>query len=117
MKKVLIVDDDELILDLLSEFLSQHGFSVYIASNVSVGYEKYCEQEPDIVLSDVIMEEETGFDLYEKIKMLNPNVKFIFMTGYEYDNNIIQKIESFGNKWIAKPIKFDDLLELIESEW
>lgn len=116
MKKVLIVDDDELILELLSEFLSQNGFTVYVASDASSGYENYREHEPDIVLSDVVMEKETGFDLYEKIKMLNPGVKFIFMTGYEYEEDIVHRIESLGVKWIAKPIKFDDLLELIESE-
>jgi len=114
-KKILIVDDDNLILELYSEFLSQHGYEVYSADKVDEAIEIFRKYDPDVVISDVIMHENTGFDLYYRLKMINKTLNFIFMTGYEYDRKIIEKIESLGCKWIAKPIKFEDLLNLIES--
>jgi DNA-binding response OmpR family regulator len=114
--KIIIVDDDHLICELYSEYFSQNGFDVLTAFDVPEGLQKIKEFEPDIVLSDIIMPKEDGFSLYEKVQLFNPDLPFVFITGYEHDERVAARLKELGKKWIAKPIMLEELMKLIQSE-
>jgi len=114
--KIIVVDDDELICELYAEHLIQNGFIAYTAFSVREALNRIKRYKPDLVLTDIIMPKATGFDLYEKLKLLNPELPLIFMTGYESDENTYVYLKKIGKKWVVKPVVLGELLELIRSE-
>ena len=115
-QKILIVDDDNLICDLYSDFFKQHDFEVHTALSVDAALKIIRREVPDIILSDIVMPVKSGFDLYEEVKLLDPDIPFIFMTGYEHDKEIISKLKKVDCKWIFKPVKLEELLNLVLSQ-
>jgi len=114
--KIIIVDDDKLICELYSEYFAQNGFEVKSAFSAAEAIKKIRETEPDIVLSDIIMPNEDGFSLYKKVQMFNPDLPFVFITGYDHDINVANRLKETGRKWIAKPVVLEELMDLINSE-
>ena len=114
--KIIIVDDDKMICELYSEYFAQNGFSVQSAFSVSEAMQKIRKDIPDIVLSDIIMPGEDGFSFYEKVRLLDPDLPFVFITGYDHDEKITDHLKEIGRKWIAKPVMLEELMELIKSE-
>lgn len=114
--KIIIVDDDTLVCELYSEYFAQNGFDVFTAFSVKEAIKIIRAKDPDIILSDVVMPKEDGFDLYEKIQMFNPDLPFVFITGYEHDERVAKRLKEIGKKWIAKPVILEELVELIKLE-
>ncbi|MBN2601916.1 MAG: response regulator [Candidatus Marinimicrobia bacterium] len=114
--KIIIVDDDKLICELYSEYFAQNGFTVQSAFSAHEALKKIRETDPDIVLSDIIMPNEDGFSLYEKVQLFNPDLPFVFITGYDHDEIIASRLNETGRKWIAKPVMLEELMDLIKSE-
>jgi len=114
--KLLIVDDDPLICDLYGDYFEQNGFEVITSLNVESALKLIKKEEPDLILSDVVMPYRNGFELYDEIKMYFPDIPFVFMTGYENDFEIIDRLEKYGKKWFAKPIQLEEMLEIVRGE-
>lgn len=73
MKKILIIEDEEILLDLLKEKLTQEGYQVDIAKDGQEGLEKAKRDKPDLILLDIIMPRMGGFEVMEE---LNKDEKF-----------------------------------------
>jgi DNA-binding NtrC family response regulator len=114
--KLLIVDDDPLICDLYSDYFEQNGFEVKTSLSVEQALSLINKEEPTIVLSDVVMPFRNGFELLEEVQMYHPNTAFVFMTGYENDIEIIDRLEQSGKKWFAKPIQLEEMLKIVQGE-
>ena len=67
MKKVLIIEDEELIIDLLKKKLIQEGYEVFTAYNGEQGMEKLKSVKPDIVLLDIVMPKKSGYEVMEEM--------------------------------------------------
>jgi two-component system alkaline phosphatase synthesis response regulator PhoP len=65
-KKILLIEDEEIIIDLLQKKLIQSGYNIITARNGEEGIKKIKEEKPDLVLLDIIMPKMTGFDVLEK---------------------------------------------------
>ena len=71
-KKILVVDDDELVLIAIQELLTPLGFSVTIMSNGPGALEKASGEQFDLVILDVIMPEMDGFEVCQRIRRMEP---------------------------------------------
>lgn len=108
-KKILVVDDDERILQLLTEFLNKNG---YITSGALSAQEaqKLLEQDSfDLLIIDVMMPEITGFELTSSIKKLQ-NVPVILLTALNKVEDRIQGLESGADDYVSKPFDPRELL-------
>ena len=114
--KIIIVDDDTIVCELYSEYFAQNGFDVFKAFSAQEALKIIRAKNPDIILSDIIMPREDGFSLYEKVQMFNPDLPFVFITGYEHDERVAKRLKEIGKKWIAKPVILEELVELIKIE-
>jgi len=87
-KLILLVDDDQDFLEILSTKLKDQGFNIEIAKNGKEALEKLQHIKPDLIILDVMMPEMNGIDTaIELAKNFNLNeVKFIFLTNYGEDN-------------------------------
>ena len=110
MKKILVVDDDSLVRDLLCEILTEEGYSVDSASNGIEALEKLEAGRFDLVISDVEMPEMDGIDLAREMRSIS-SVPLILMSG-----NIYTKEESIAlaDYFLLKPFEFNDLLSIVE---
>jgi len=117
-KKILIVDDDKKILDVLKEYIENKNpdFKIYIADNGFDAGSIITRIHPDIVILDLLMPGMDGFEVCKKIKSdpSTKNIKVIAMTGY-FNKENIEKIKKAGADHILeKPIDFEKLEKLIE---
>ena len=114
--KILIVDDEAVIREIYGDFLEQNGFEVATALNVETALESIKAKKPDLILLDIVMPFRNGFDLYDQVIVDYPGIKFVFMTGYDDDIKITDRLSKSGKKWFAKPIKLEEMLEIIRNE-
>lgn len=114
-KKILIVDDDDALRSSLERFFKRHHFEVETAQD---GYEaclKLNKFMPDFAILDLVMPNMDGFRLCSLIKENSDTkeLKLIVLTGYATEENINKAYEYGVNKVLAKPVKAEDLLDLI----
>ncbi len=81
IKRVLVVEDDEDILDVLKNIFLEEGFEVYTAVDGLDGFEKFKANKPDIVFADIVMPKLDGNQLAIKIKELSPSTPIILVSG------------------------------------
>lgn len=83
MAKILIVDDDAMILKLYSEILSKEGFEVSTAGDAKKGFDLAVSQAPDLILLDVMMPEVDGTRAYECLSQdaRTKGIKVVFLTA------------------------------------
>jgi len=68
MKKILIIEDEEIILDLLERKLTQEGYEAFVARNGEEGLEKMRMVKPDLILLDIVMPKMGGFEVMEEMQ-------------------------------------------------
>lgn len=109
MKRVLVVDDEIAIRNLLKEFLSRKGYDVYTASDGRTAIAKVKEIRPHIVLLDIMMPGRGGIDTLKEIKKVDPRVGVIMLTAI-FDEELGKRaIELGAYDYITKPVSFDYL--------
>ena len=120
--KALLVEDNELNMEIATEFLSMMGADILPAWNGREAVERFQEQEPwtvDAVLMDMQMPEMDGCTACRKIRQLNrPDAKtvpIIAVTANAFAEDIARTTEAGMNAHIAKPIDFQLLCEILEK--
>ena len=116
-EKILIVDDESLISDLLLTVLEMEGFSrVEQASNGLEGFEKYKSFMPDLVFMDMEMPVMDGYESSSKIKSFDPNAKILVVTGNPDNSRAQQTIhEGMATNLLEKPIKLTNLRQVLRQ--
>jgi DNA-binding response OmpR family regulator len=111
--KVLVIDDDHLVRYALSKILSSNGYEVITASDGKRGMTVLRAENPDVVITDIIMPEQEGMDTIIQIRRERPGVKVIAISGGGRIRNIdfLEMAQSLGaDEVIAKPFEADELL-------
>jgi DNA-binding NtrC family response regulator len=110
---ILVVDDNQDLLNTFAMILKRRGFTVQTAANGASAIDKFKEQKFDVTLMDIVMPEMNGVDASRKMKEINPEAPIILMTAYS-DEELLQTARKQGvNQIIHKPIRIDQLIELI----
>ena len=82
MRKILIIDDEPAIREVLQIFLEEHGFDVYTAENGIDALTIFRTQHPEIVFLDLLLPEKTGKDVLQEVRNLSPHTVVILITGF-----------------------------------
>ena len=114
-KRMLVVDDEKSVRDLLAEYLNEYGYEVTCAANGQDALQVYKQGHFDIVLSDLNMAPMDGLELLNKVKEVNPDVLFIMITGYPSIASSIEAIKKGARDYITKPVEVTDLLAKISA--
>lgn len=107
--KILVVDDSRPMRSLISSFLIGFGVKeIYEASDADIGYEKLCEVDPDIVITDWRMPPTDGIQLVERIRTdvdsPNPYLPIIMLTGFTELHRVKQARDAGVTAFLAKPV-------------
>ena len=115
-KIVLVVEDNQISFKLISAVLSQVQAEVVHASNGRKAIE-FCQSDAhfDLVLMDMQMPEVNGFDATTEIKKLRPDLVVVATTANAYEEDEIACRKAGCDAFIAKPLKFQMLFDLMQS--
>jgi DNA-binding NtrC family response regulator len=109
--KILVVDDEAPIRDMLQKSLTQRGgFSVEVARNGIEAIEKIEKDVFDLVLTDLLMPEMDGLELLKTVKGTRPEVMVILMTAYGSIETAVEAMRIGADDYITKPVDFNELL-------
>jgi two-component system response regulator HydG len=112
---ILVVDDNEDLLDTFALILKRRGFTVQTAGNGAAAIDKFKDNDFDVTLMDIVMPEMNGVEAFRKLKEMRPGAPIILMTAYS-DEGLIQSAREEGvHRIIHKPIKIEQLIELIKE--
>jgi DNA-binding NarL/FixJ family response regulator len=118
MKRILIVDDDDLSLKVLTRHLSQQGYQVYTATSGAEGLERFSQDNPDLVVSDVVMPDMDGFEFCRQLRLrrVGELVPFIFLSSRGELDDRVQGYELGADDYLTKPFEPRELTAKIESQ-
>lgn len=119
MARILIVDDEESVLMLMSEILQQNRHEIILARTGSEGIEKYKVSEFDLVITDLVMPEKSGLDLIMELRKINPGIKVIAISGGggihgRFDYLPIAKLVG-AIKVIKKPFQINEIKAAVNN--
>jgi len=113
-QRILIVDDEPLILDSLFQLVKTAGYDVIATTNPEEALEQFAEQGADVVLTDIKMPKMSGTDLLERVRAIRPDTPVILMTAYADLDSSITAIRKGAFDFILKPFRFPFLLHALE---
>ncbi len=114
---VLLVEDKDIVRKLVLRILKKQGYKVIEAANGGEAFLKFEQenQDIDLLLTDVIMPEMSGKQLYERLLKIKPDLKALFMSGYTEDSISSQGILEEKINFIQKPFRPQTLAEKLRE--
>lgn len=113
--KVLVVDDEPEITDIVETFLTESGYTVAVENASTNAIKKAREFRPDVILLDIMMPGQDGYDTCQALKK-DPKlaaVPVIFLTGKDRTDDMGRSFKSGGDMFIKKPFSCERLLEIV----
>ena len=113
---VLLVDDDERLRKLMARYLTEHGFTVTVAGSAAQARDLLRSIEPDLLVLDVMMEQETGLELTERLRADRaPSLPILLLTARGASEDRIAGFEAGADDYLAKPFDPRELLLRIRA--
>lgn len=106
----LIIDDEELTLRTISRSLRQDGFEVFTALSGEDGLKLFHDEEPDLVLLDIVLPGVDGVEILRQIKKANPNAIVTMMSAYHLVERAVEAMKLGAFDYLVKPFALDDLM-------
>ncbi|MBI5787501.1 MAG: diguanylate cyclase [Candidatus Schekmanbacteria bacterium] len=115
VSKVLVVDDEEIMRHLLSDVLSEEGYTVSSFPRAEDALQKVLSGGISIVITDVKMKGMNGMELLKKIKENTPDVDVIVMTGYASVNTAVESMKLGAIDYLTKPLNIDQIRIIVNK--
>jgi len=109
LNKILLVDDEEDIRDVLSLALADMGYDILTAENGDSAWQTFTREQPPIVMTDIKMPVMDGIELLQRIKRKSPDTEVIMITGHGDMDLAIKSLKHRATDFITKPINVDVL--------
>ena len=115
--RVLVVEDDINLGQIMVEVLTAAGYEVQTADDGLHGLMMYVQQQPEVVLTDIQMPELDGLEMMRCIRALNPNVKTMYISGElnQYREALTKERKEYVALVLDKPFSRNDLLHSMDS--
>ena len=112
--RLLIVDDELSVRELLAEGLDAYGYDTRVAADADEALDALQRDEIELVLSDIDMPGQTGLELLEKIKKHHPDVEVVMVTGIVDTDTAIGSIRQGATDYVSKPFNLEEVQIVIE---
>lgn len=112
--RILILDDDELLLDFMDEHLSLHDYKTFPFSNPVKAIDFLGKEPVDLVITDVKMNEMTGDDVLTHIQTHHPETGVIMITGFGNINHSVNALRKGAYDYVTKPFKSRELIYRVQ---
>lgn len=115
MKLIYLVEDDDNIRKLVCYALTKEGYEIKGFSNAVDFYEEYNHQKPDLVLLDIMLPEEDGLSILQKIRMKDNDIFVIMLTAKDSEFDKVTGLDLGADDYIAKPFGMTELVSRIRA--
>ena len=115
LARILVIEDEDSVRDLLSRMLRTKGHQVVDASGGEEGIERFKKEKFDLVFTDLGMEKMSGWEVGKAIKEMNPKVPIAMITGWGMELDREKMSENGIDLIISKPFNFDQVLQLVSE--
>jgi len=113
--KLLIVEDDPNLGEILSEYLGLKGFETTLSRDGEEGGKTYNEGDFDLCILDLMMPKKDGFTLAKEIRAMDDNTPIIFLTAKSMKQDIIKGFTVGADDYMTKPFSMEELLVRIQA--
>jgi len=113
--KIMIIEDEEAVRDLLSKILKRGGHEVEVVSDGSQGIEMFEKKEFDLVFTDLGLPGMSGWQVAEKIKGINGRVPVVLITGWEIKERETETRDDWVDLIMHKPFEMDQVLNTVQE--
>ena len=116
-KKILVVDDEPIILDMLEDAFSKVGYSVYLAANANEAFEILKQESIPLMFIDLGLAVMNGFELCKNIRKDNQGAIIYALTGYAGVYKPQTMLEAGFDDCFTKPISIKDLYRVVKESF
>lgn len=116
-KKILIIEDDNIIIKIIEHFLENEDYSVSVAQDGEVGLKKIIEDKPDLILLDIMVPSMSGLQLLEKLKEDTQlsQIPIIIISSLSQDEDILKGLEKGAMDYVPKPFSPQILIAKVKK--
>jgi DNA-binding response OmpR family regulator len=118
MYKILIVEDTLAIREEIFDILTMEGYYVFKAENGEIGFEMALKENPDLIISDILMPNLNGFEMFEKLQSNKKTmgIPLIFLSAKGEKEDIRIGMNLGAEDYLTKPIKINDLVNAVQNK-
>ena len=113
--KLLVVEDDPNLGDILNEYLSMKGYSTVLCRDGEEGWSKFKKGAFDLCILDIMMPKKDGFTLGKEIKRVEEDLPIIYLTAKNLKDDVIEGLKIGADDYITKPFSMEELLLRINA--
>lgn len=108
--RLLLVEDEQMLAEILSDTLSERGFDIRLARDGEQALELACHNEWDVIVSDVMMPRMDGFSFARQLRRKGCTTPILFLTALSATSDVVKGFEVGGNDFLKKPFAIDELI-------
>lgn len=118
MKKILIIEDEQPIREIISEVLNSRSYDVHVAQDGFEGLKEAERVRPDLIISDIMMPNLDGYDVLQRLRESEETrtTPFIFLTSRDERNDFRRGMELGADDFISKPFSVSEILNAVEVQ-
>ena len=113
--KILIVEDEQMLAEILSDTLSDRDFDVHLAYDGVQALDAIRQEAFDVIVSDIMMPNLDGYSLAKKLRNEGYNTPILFLTARSATEDVVKGFECGGNDFLKKPFAIDELIVRIKA--
>ena len=113
--KILIVEDEQMLAEILSDTLSDRNFDVHLAYDGIQALEAVKKDSFDVIVSDIMMPNLDGYSLAKKLRSEGYNTPILFLTARSATEDVVKGFEVGGNDFLKKPFAIDELIVRVRA--
>ena len=113
--KILIVEDEQMLAEILSDTLSDRSFDVHLAYDGVQALDAVKRESFDVIVSDIMMPNLDGYSLAKKLRAEGYNTPILFLTARSATEDVVKGFETGGNDFLKKPFAIDELIVRVKA--
>jgi len=114
-QNILVVEDNAETCEFLKELLERNGYAVRTARDGGQAHSIFAMYKPDMVLLDLILPGESGFEICERMKAQRENIPVVVLSAIDLESSRNLAAKTGANGYLTKPIRESELIETIKS--
>ncbi|UFJ39417.1 response regulator transcription factor [Brevibacillus humidisoli] len=114
MKRILIIEDEQVIVEVQKDYLEASGFAVEIATSGDIGLQKALEQEYDLIILDLMLPKTDGYEICKKVRQVK-NIPILMISAKKEDIDKIHGLGLGADDYITKPFSVGELVARVKA--
>jgi DNA-binding response OmpR family regulator len=114
MKRILIIEDEQVILEVVKDYLEASGFVVEIATSGDIGLKKAVEEEYDLIILDLMLPKTDGFEICKQVRQVK-NIPILMVSARKEDIDKIRGLGLGADDYMTKPFSVGELFASVKA--